>query len=133
MKKEFVNPDGVFAHPHYTGVVTVTDPKTFHFIAGRCASDEEYNCVAPGDYLLQYRKVMENLDIELRALGAGWGDIVFRRMYTLDVDRFLAVYDDPEATRYWTPGKHPPSTLIGVTRLSNPDFLIEMDLLAVVG
>jgi enamine deaminase RidA (YjgF/YER057c/UK114 family) len=26
----------------------------------------------------------------------------------------------------------PPSTMIGVTRLSNPDFLIEIDLTAVV-
>jgi enamine deaminase RidA (YjgF/YER057c/UK114 family) len=26
----------------------------------------------------------------------------------------------------------PPSTVIGVTRLSNPDFLVEIDLVAVV-
>jgi hypothetical protein len=34
MERELINPEGVFAHPAYTGVITVTDPRKFHFIAG---------------------------------------------------------------------------------------------------
>jgi enamine deaminase RidA (YjgF/YER057c/UK114 family) len=75
---------------------------------------------------------MKTLDIELKAVGATWADVVFRRIFTLDVDSFLEQQqDDPEIQSYWEPGKVPPGTLIGVTRLSDPEFLIEIDLLAI--
>jgi enamine deaminase RidA (YjgF/YER057c/UK114 family) len=134
MEKEYVNPEGVFKHPAYTGVITVTSPQKFHFIAGRCATDDDYKCTAPGDYKAQFRRVMELLDIELKAVGATWDDVVYRRIFTLDVDAFLDhAANDPEVRDYWDAEKMPASTLIGVTRLSDPEFLIEIDLLAVTG
>jgi enamine deaminase RidA (YjgF/YER057c/UK114 family) len=133
VKRELINPAGVFAHPAYTGVATVTDPRKFHFIAGRTPADPEtYEVVHKGDFAAQYRWVMKQLDIELKAVGATWDDVVYRRIFTLDVDAFMACHlDDDEISSYWEEGKVPPSTLIGVTRLSNPDFLIEIDLLAI--
>jgi enamine deaminase RidA (YjgF/YER057c/UK114 family) len=75
---------------------------------------------------------MEILDLELSGVGATWDDVVFRRIFTLDVDAFLkASAEDPVIKGYWNPERMPPSTLIGVTRLSNPEFLIEIDLMAV--
>jgi enamine deaminase RidA (YjgF/YER057c/UK114 family) len=135
VKRELINPTGVFAHPAYTGVATVTDPRKFHFIAGRTPADPEtYEVVHKGDFAAQYRWVMKQLDIELKAVGATWDDVVYRRIFTLDVDAFMACHlDDDEIASYWEEGKVPPSTLIGVTRLSNPDFLIEIDLLAISG
>ena len=56
---------------------------------------------------------------------------MFRRIYALDVDKFLEVQADPTIPLPWTPGSAPPSTLIGVTRLSSPDFVLEIDLMAV--
>ena len=133
MERELINPEGVFAHPAYTGVITVTDPRKFHFIAGRTPADPEtYEVVHKGDFAAQYRWVMKQLDIELKAVGATWDDVVYRRIFTLDVDAFLACQvDDDEISSYWEAGKVPPGTLIGVTRLSDPDFLIEIDLLAI--
>lgn len=133
MKRELINPDGVFAHPAYTGVCTVTDPRKFHFFAGRTPADfETYEAVHVGDFRGQYRHVMRTLDIEMKAVGCRWEDVVYRRIFTLDVDAFLESHlEDEEIASYWEPGKVPPSTLIGVTRLSNPDFLIEIDLLAI--
>lgn len=133
MKRELIDPPGVFDHPAYTGVVTVTDPRKFHFIAGRTPADPEtYEVVHKGDFAAQYRWVMKQLDIELKAVGATWDDVVYRRIFTLDVDAFLACQaDDDEISSYWEEGKVPPGTLIGVTRLSDPDFLIEIDLLAI--
>lgn len=131
MKKEFIDPQSLYRHPAFTGVVTVTDPGKWHFFAGRCAVDENYRCTAPGDFVGQYRRVMEILDLELREVGATWEDVVFRRIFTLDVDAFLAASaEDPVVSEYWNRDRMPPSTLIGVTRLSDPDFLIEIDLLA---
>ena len=132
MEREFIDPEGLYRHPAYTGVVTVTDPRKWHFFAGRCAVDDQYRCTAPGDFAAQYRRVMEILDLELRTVGATWEDVVFRRIFTLDVDAFLDASATDEAIKsYWNPERMPPSTLIGVTRLSDPEFLIEIDLMAV--
>ena len=50
--------------------------------------------------------------------------------YALDVDAFLKAQADTSIPTPWSPGCAPPSTLIGVTRLSSPDFVLEVDLTA---
>jgi enamine deaminase RidA (YjgF/YER057c/UK114 family) len=132
MEREFINPPGIYKHPAFTRVVTVKGPCKFLFIAGQTPSDENYRPVAPGNYKAQYLKVMENLDVQLKAVGGTWKDVVYRRMFVLDVDEFLKVLADPTVPSFFDKDWPPPSTLIGVTRLSNPAFLVEIDLMAVV-
>lgn len=130
MKKEVINPPELYKHPAFNRVVTVTGPAKMIFIAGQTPSDENYKCVAPGDYRAQYMQVMNNLTIQLKAAGASWDDVVVRRIFVIDVDRYLKETGD--LPRFYKPGTAAPNTLIGVTRLSHPDFLIEMDLIAMV-
>jgi enamine deaminase RidA (YjgF/YER057c/UK114 family) len=131
MEKEFINPPELHKHPSYSRVVTVKGPCKFIFIAGMTPSDEQYQPVFKGDYRRQYERVIEGLTIQLAAAGASWDDVVVRRIFTLDVDKLRAAMHDPETHRPEN-SEHPPtSTMIGVSRLSHPDFLIEMDLVAV--
>jgi len=51
-------------------------------------------------------------------------------MFVLDVDEFVNIVFDKDLPVYGD--GRPPSTLIGVTRLSKPEFLVEVDLMAVV-
>lgn len=132
LEKQHINPPGIYKHPAFTRIVTVKGPMKLVFIAGQTPSDENYKCVAPGDYRAQYIKVMENLMIQLKAAGATFDDVVYRRMFVRDVDEYMKITRDPRTPRYGNADKLPPSTLIGVTRLSHPDFLIEIDLIAVV-
>ena len=132
MEKQHINPDGIYKHHAFTRVVSVTGPMKLIFIAGQTPSDENYQCVAPGDYRAQYLKVMENLEIQLTAAGATWDDVVYRRAFVIDVDEFLRVNADPGTPKFDKPDLPPPSTLIGVTRLSSPEFLLEIDLMAIV-
>ncbi|HUB94488.1 MAG TPA: RidA family protein [Stellaceae bacterium] len=132
MEKQFINPPGIFKHPSYTRVITVKGPCKFIFIAGQTPSGDKYQPVAPGDYKAQYEAIIEALTIQLKAAGATWDDVVTRRVFTLDVDALKKVMADPTTKR---PEHHlppPTSTMIGVTRLSDPGFLIEIDLIAVV-
>ena len=130
MQRREIDPPGLFRHPSFKRVVTVQGDMKLVFIAGQTPSDENYKCIAPGDLRAQYVHVMTMLDIQLKAAGAEWDDVVFRRMYVLDVDAFGKVYFDETLPKYGD--GRPPSTLIGVTRLSNPEYLIEIDLMAVV-
>jgi enamine deaminase RidA (YjgF/YER057c/UK114 family) len=132
MEKEFINPEGIYKHPAFTRVISIKGPMKMLFIAGQTPSDEDYECVAPGDYFGQYIKVMENLEIQLKAAGATWNDVVYRRVFVLDVDEYLKVVTDPATPLFENAETPPGSTLIGVTRLSHPDFLIEIDLMAIV-
>ena len=132
MKKSYQNPKGVFRHPGFTRVVTVEGPMRFVFVAGQTPSDENYRCVAQGDLKGQYLQVMRNLEIQLKAAGAGWGDVVYRRSFVLDMDEYLRVRKDPSLPAYWNPDNMPGSTTVQVSRLSDPQFLIEIDLLAAV-
>jgi enamine deaminase RidA (YjgF/YER057c/UK114 family) len=102
------------------------------FISGQTPSDENYQAVAPGDYRTQYLTVMDALTTQLKAAGATWEDVVFRRMYVLDMDEMMKVWTDPTIKIPGHRVSSTASTLVGVTRLTNPDFLIEVDLLAIV-
>ena len=67
MEKEHINPPGIYKHPAFTRIISVKGPMKIIFIAGQTPSDEDYNCVAPGDFLGQYNTVMDNLDVQLKA------------------------------------------------------------------
>jgi enamine deaminase RidA (YjgF/YER057c/UK114 family) len=128
MERQDLDPPALYRHPAFKRVVTVQGDMKLVFIAGQTPSDENYRCVSPGDYRAQYLHVMENLGIQLAAAGATWNDVVFRRLFVLDVDKFARVILDPNLPTFGD--GRPPSTLIGVTRLSHPDFLLEIDLIA---
>jgi enamine deaminase RidA (YjgF/YER057c/UK114 family) len=129
MDKQFINPPELYKHPSYSRVITVKGPCKFIFIAGQTPSDEKYQPVCPGDYKGQYEHIINALTIQLKAAGATWDDVVVRRVFTIDVDalqKALRESKRPENKEF-----PPTSTMIGVTRLSNPGFLIEMDLIAI--
>jgi len=129
MERQHVNPPELYKHPAYTRIISVKGPMKLIWIAGQTPSDANYKPVAVGDWRAQYLHVINNLNLQLKAAGATWDDVVYKRIFVLDVDKYQA------ATRGvpvpWNPEKPPGSTLIGVTRLSHPDFLIEIDLMAV--
>lgn len=129
MEKKFINPPELYKHPSYSRVITVKGPCKFIFIAGQTPSDENYQPVHPGDYRQQYEHIIKALTIQLEAAGASWDDVVVRRVFTLDVDALQKALR--EVKRPESKTLPPTSTMIGVTRLSNPGFLIEMDLIAI--
>jgi len=129
---ERINPPGLYKHPAYTRVITARGGKII-FMAGQTPSDMNYKCMHPGDYKAQYIAVMDGLKTVLEAAGATFDNVVHRRAFVIDMDKYLAVTRDPElAGRYWNRDKLPASTLVQVGRLSDPCFLIEIEVVAVV-
>ena len=120
MSLKHINPPGLFAHPNYTRVVTVDKPAKLVYIAGQTPADENYQPVHRGDIRAQYLAVLEGLTLQLKAAGASWDDVVFRRMYAVDVPSFMGAMNDPTVQKQlpWDKDKPSPSTLIGVTALS---------------
>ena len=132
MQTEHINPAGVYRHPAFTRVITIQGPMKLIWIAGQTPADEDYKPVCVGDYRGQYLQVIRLLTMQLEAAGASWDHVVYQRIFVLDMDKAIAVTNNPDVPKPWNPERAPCSTLVGVTRLSNPNFLIEIDLMAVV-
>jgi 2-iminobutanoate/2-iminopropanoate deaminase len=99
------------------------------FIAGQLSRNREGAVVGPGDMRAQIRQVCDNLRAALAAAGADVADLVKTTTYVTDIDEFFKHVD--VRSEYF--GAEPPtSTTVEVRRLAAPEFLVEMDAIAVV-
>jgi enamine deaminase RidA (YjgF/YER057c/UK114 family) len=109
--------------------VVVTAP-TLVFVAGQTALDENGEVVGVGDIEAQTRQVVRNLQIVLEAAGSSLRDIVMWTIY--DTDPGAHREGIAKVTRELLGDTFPASSRVGVTRLAHPDYLLEIDAVAVV-
>lgn len=134
-KIERMQPEGMNVRmsggkPSYSHVVTVSGAQKIVFVAGQLARDKDGNCVGKGDMRAQMEQTFKNLDACLKAAGAAWSDVVKTNTYVTDFDEFQKGGDI--RMRYFGVAT-PTSTTVQVSRLAGPDFMIEIELIAVVG
>ena len=122
------NPQGLSTPTGYSHVVTAQGGKTV-YIAGQVAFDAKGQLVGKGDLAAQTRQVFENLTVALKAAGATFANVVKANTYMRDASQVAVVREI--RSKYFT-GDLPASTLVEVPRLANPDFLIEIEVIAVV-
>ena len=134
-----INPPTLYESPVYTQVTTVSAGMKLVVVAGQTgralhsegSNAEEYSDPCPHpDMRGQYIVTMENVGKALAAGGATWDDVIRIRKFTTDMDAFLEASHDMPV--YWSPDKPPTSTLIEVSGLADPCFLVEIDVTAVV-
>ncbi|SDJ54492.1 RidA family protein [Streptomyces indicus] len=121
-------PEGVHPATAYTHVVLGTG--TFVAVSGQVALDEDGALVGPGDPAAQARQVFENLKRCLAAAGAGFDDVVKLTYFVTDTAYMPAIRDARAA--YIDPERLPASTAVQVAGLVAPDFLMEIEALAVL-
>ena len=126
-----VNPPGILTPRGYTHVVSVTGGRTV-YISGQISANAMGEVVGKGDIKAQTTQVFENLKVALAAAGAGPRDVVKTTFFVVN----LKAEDLPvirEIRNSFFAGVEPPaSTLVGVTALAGPDYLIEIEAIAVV-
>jgi reactive intermediate/imine deaminase len=126
---QLLNPETMPKPVGYSHVAVVTSTKLV-FIAGQVALDRSGAVVGKDDFRAQVRQVFENLKAALQASGADFHHVVKLNSYVVDLSRiadFRAVRDEYIDTQ------HPPtSTLVQVSQLFRPEFLVEIEAVAVV-
>jgi len=100
------------------------------YIAGQVARDAEGNVLAPGDIRTQTRQVFQNLQQVLQAAGGDVSDLLKMTTYITKIENFPVV---SEVRSEFFPGEMPASTLIVVSRLAQPELLIEVEGMAAIG
>src|SRR6185503_6238153 len=133
VERQNVFPEGlskrvVKGHVLYAPVVTVV-PGKLVFVSGILSRNAKGEIVGKGDMAAQIRQVFTNIETALAAVGATMNDIVKRQTFTTDID---AYFENINA-RMEHGGDHlSTSTTVEVRRLSHPDFLIEVEVMAVI-
>jgi 2-iminobutanoate/2-iminopropanoate deaminase len=102
-------------------------------VAGQTAIDGAGALVGPGDVRAQARQVFENIRKVLAAAGASMRDVVRLQTFlteAADIDGFMAARREV-FPGYYPDGVYPPNTLLVVSRLVQPELLVEIEAMAV--
>jgi enamine deaminase RidA (YjgF/YER057c/UK114 family) len=127
---EHIRPDGLANNPAYTQVVAARGARTV-YVSGQVAQDETGALVGEGDLAAQTEQVMENLGTALAAAGASFADVVKITSFVVDYRPEHRAVVSAVRSRYLPATDPPASTLIGVSALAAPGWLIEIEAIAV--
>jgi enamine deaminase RidA (YjgF/YER057c/UK114 family) len=99
------------------------------FIAGQTASDKDGNVVGKVDIEAQTHQVFKNLSAVLEEAGGSFDNLVMTTTYITD-RKNREGYNRVRMQYYKT--NSPTSTLVIITGLAHPDYLIEINGVAVL-
>lgn len=122
-------PDGVFPAAQYSHVVMGTGRLVA--VAGQIALDEDGKLVGEGDPEAQARQVFENLRRCLAAAGASFDDVVKLTYFVTDMAHMPAIR--AARAEHIPDDRLPAASAVQVAALVRPEFLLEIEALAVLG
>jgi enamine deaminase RidA (YjgF/YER057c/UK114 family) len=120
---------GVYDPPGYSQVIKATGARALVFVAGQVPYAADGSVAHRGDFTAQARQVFAAVKAHLQAAGGSLTDVVKITTYVTDVryrPDFRAVRDEFFGQR------GPASTMVEVSSLSHPDYLIEVEAIAVL-
>ena len=129
---ELLSPDGLVKNPAFSHVAVVSGQARTIYVGGQDAVSAEGEIVGKGDLAAQTGQILANIETALAAAGAGLEHIVKWNVFVVegqDLRQGFAAFQ-----RAWGDRKSPPPLITGVfvKALAHPDFLAEMDVIAVV-
>jgi enamine deaminase RidA (YjgF/YER057c/UK114 family) len=130
--KEFSSPDTLMPPAGYSHIAKVNRGTTV-YLAGQVSSDASGKLIGEGNFELQAEQVFANLKIAVEAAGGTMADIVKLNIYLVaevdqsEVPKLRAIRD-----RYVNVASPPASTLVVVTRLARPGWLLEIEAVAAI-
>jgi enamine deaminase RidA (YjgF/YER057c/UK114 family) len=116
----------------YSQVAVVNDGKIV-YVAGQVALDRSGNLVGKDDFRAQVQQVFENLKAAVEAAGGDFKDVIKLNYYcseNVDPSQLPVVREVRD--KYVNTANPPTSTFVVVKRLVRPEWLIEVDAVAVV-
>ncbi|HKU08480.1 MAG TPA: RidA family protein [Bradyrhizobium sp.] len=130
--KEIFSPATLPPPTGYSHIAKVSKG-TLVYIAGQVSADASGKLVGEGNFEAQVEQVFNNLKLALEAAGATMADIVKMNTYLVadvsqgDLPKMRAIRD-----RHLNKEKPPASTLVVVSRLARPGWLIEIEVVAAI-
>ena len=129
VKIERLAAKSVFDPPHYSQVVKVTGAQSILLISGQVDYDAKGAPGHAGDFAGQARATFAAVKAQVEAAGGTMASIVKVNTYLVDIrhrTELAAIREE------FFGKKGPASTLVGVTALAQPGWLIEVEAIAVI-
>ena len=133
MSKQHLNPETLFPSLPigFSQAVVTTGGKTV-YLSGQTAWDANKQIVGGNDLGEQARQALRNVQLAIEAAGGALTDVVSLRLYVVNPQPG-DMNPVGEALREFFPADKPPaSTWLGVASLAMPEFLIEIEAIAVI-
>ena len=130
-KVELLSPEGLHKNPAYSQLAVLEGNFRTIYIGGQNAVDKNGNLIGKGDIEAQAKQVLQNLETALQAGGGTFENVIKWNVYLLQgqsVEKAFKVFQGAIG-KLKTP---PLVTGIFVAALANPDFLLEVEAIAVV-
>ncbi len=99
-------------------------------VAGTTATDDDGEVVAPGEPYEQTKRALEIVANALEDAGGSLEDVVRTRIYVTDIDDWGEI---GRAHREFFGEIRPAASMVEVQRLIDPDHLVEIEAIAVIG
>jgi enamine deaminase RidA (YjgF/YER057c/UK114 family) len=118
---------GMYSH----GVIA--GPGEIVVVAGQVGRDASGNLSGPGDVAAQTKQALANVDAVLRAAGCSMRDVVRFQTFLTDptgIEGFMRARREA-FPQYFPDEVYPPNTLVVVSRLVQPELLVEIEAMAV--
>jgi 2-iminobutanoate/2-iminopropanoate deaminase len=122
------NPEGLWTAKRLTQMVEIEGASRLIFLSGQTAADADYK-VHSGDIRKQTEAVYDNIEIALRAAGATLADIIKTTTYLTSAD-YIGPSREVRVERYKNLEAPPANTLLIVSRLAEPEMLVEIEVIA---
>ncbi|HEY5130601.1 MAG TPA: RidA family protein [Bradyrhizobium sp.] len=130
--KEFLSPKTLMPPAGYSHIAKVNHG-TIVYLAGQVSSDASGTLIGEGNFEAQAEQVFRNLKIAVEAAGGTMADIVKLNIYLVaEVDQAAVPKLRAIRDRYVNAEKPPASTLVVVSRLARPGWLIEIEAVAAI-
>ncbi|MDQ2998203.1 MAG: RidA family protein [Chloroflexota bacterium] len=128
---QHLNPETLHHNPAFTQAVVVSGAVKTVYVGGQNAVDAAGAIVGQGDIAAQTEQVMQNIQAALAAGGASLEHVIKWNVYLIQGQPLQPGFEVFQ--RVWDRRSTPPAiTMAMVAGLANPDFLIEIDAIAVV-
>lgn len=131
MRVDFINPPDLCPTFGWTHVVQSEGGRTVH-ISGQVGVDERGQIVGPGDMRAQTEQAFANIARALAAVGATFEQVVKTNLYVVGLRPEHVPIIREVRSRYVSAERPPASTLVGISALVGPEWLIEIEATAII-
>jgi enamine deaminase RidA (YjgF/YER057c/UK114 family) len=128
---EHPRPEGLLHNPGFSQVVVASGKRAI-YTAGQVSIDERGALVGTNDLAAQTAQAMHNVGLALTAAGASYADIVKITTYIVNYKPEHRAVIGKARAPFFANRPPPASTLVGVTALALPGWLVEIEAVAVV-
>lgn len=130
MQNRAINPTDWLQAFHLNHGVEVTGGQRVLYLSGQASTGPEGAPMHAGDLVAQFKLAWANIKDALAEADMAPSNIVRLNIYTTDVDAFMAAAE--ELVPVWAgDGCKPSCTLLGITRLFEPELMVELEATAV--